>query len=458
MPSPFHGIETASRALRAFQRSLDTIGHNVANVNTPGYSRQTVDLSVSDPIQYVLGDTHSLGTGVNMAGITRIRDQFLDARLRDSYSELGRQSAMGDGSRRVESLFLDASGQGVVSALDAFYNSWSALSSNPNDPSNKVNVQTAGLQLSRNIRNIYTSLQGLENQQMSRTTEAINKIQNLANEIATLNAEVRQSLAAGGYPNDVRDKRDAALSELSKMIDIRTQEQSDGSISVYMNQFTMVDSIGARNIAGSYNAATNSLSDANGTYTVDAGELRGMFDSLNFISDMKSRLDTFANTLRTEVNALHMSGTNSAGNTNVRFFNDATPQTGAVDFDLDPAVSGDYNAIVTGMGAPGDGSIALGLSQMRDRQFGGLGNKSFRMYYGDILSDVGRSVKTAADGVATQRAVIQQVEKQVADVSGVSIDEELTNMLKFQRSYQAAAKTLTIMDEVLQDVINMLRR
>lgn len=458
MPSPFHGIETASRALRAFQRSLDTIGHNVANVNTPGYSRQTVDLSTSDPIQYVLGDTHSLGTGVNMAGITRIRDQFLDARLRDAFSEMGRHSAMGNGSRRVESLFLDASGQGVVSSLDAFYNSWSALSSNPTDPSNKVNVQTAGLQLTRNVRNIYASLQGLENQQMSRASDAITKIQNLANEIATLNTEVRQSLAGGGYPNDVRDKRDAAISELSKMIDIKAQEQSDGSVSVYMNQFTLIDSAGARNIASSYNAATNSLSDANGTYTVDAGELRGVFDSLNFISDMKTRLDTFANTLRTEVNAIHMAGTNAAGNTGVRFFNDSTPQSGAVDFDIDPTISGDYSAIVTGMGAPGDGSIALGLSQMRDRPFGGLGNKSFRAFYGDILSDVGRSVQVAQSNVDTQRAVIQQVEKQVADVSGVSIDEELTNMLKFQRSYQAAAKTLTIMDEVLQDVINMLRR
>ena len=169
MPSPFQGIETSRRALNAFQRSLDTTGHNIANVNTKGYSRQRAELGVSTPDTYTAGRNINVGTGVNLVQISRARDTFLESRRQDINGDQGRSEAGLSLLERVQSSFLDVSGKGISSALDSFYNSWSSLANDPSSQTSREQVLSSGRELALKVRTAYSDLKStLDSQSKGR--------------------------------------------------------------------------------------------------------------------------------------------------------------------------------------------------------------------------------------------------------------------------------------------------
>ncbi len=465
MPGSFQAINTASQALRAFQRELDVTGHNIANVDTPGYSRQVATLQSFNPTTFQDGHAITLGGGVAVSAVNRVRDMFLQARRQSASADLGQSTAMQDGLSRVEATLQEPGGSGIADSITKFFNSWSSLSASPNDPTSKSQVQAAGQTLADKVRGEYLALDDQKAQQSSLVTNAIQGIQSQVNTIAKLNDQIRQEKAIGAEPNDLMDQRDQAVQTLSGMADIQTQAAPDGSVNIYMNQLTLVDSGGARTVPNTWDATTGTLSDANGTYEVRSGQLKGLFDSINKIKSYQTNLDNLANNLRTQVNAIHQTGVNSAGGTGLSFFNDVpvtnpvTPQTGAINFDLDPGVKANAQTIAAGQsGNASDGSIALALSKLRDTNIGNLNQRSFNEYFSDLVGQVGTDVSTAKASMDTQTSVAQQIDSQIQSVSGVSLDDEMSNMLRFQRSYQAAAKALSIFDQTTSDLINMLNR
>lgn len=459
MPSPFQGIETASRALRAFQRSLDTTGNNIANVNTAGYSRQVVELAPTDPGHEYARKLLTIGSGVNISEINRIRDNQLEHRRHASFSEQGKSEASLGNLEKVQSTFLDVQGKGITTALDTFFNAWSALGSDPTSASAKLEVQNAGRDLAKKISGAYQELAGINNSQDVQIKSTMNDIQRLSNDIGELNTEIKKQLAQGGEPNDLFDKRDTVIAELSQLVNISTHPANDGTISVFSGNLTLVDQVGARDFPTTYDARTNTVTNSVASWNISGGKLKGLFDNSNTFGAYLSDLDNLANTLRTETNSIHMSGFTGTGATGQRFFNDSVPQTGAVNFALDANVEASVNNIAIGATtATGDGSIGLGISALRDTKMAALGNKTPKSYFSDLLTTVGRAVTVAKSNVETAYALTEQVEAQIQDVSGVNLDDEMSEMLKYQRSYQAAAKVLNVMDQTIGDLIEMLRR
>lgn len=458
MPSPFQGIETASRALRAFQRNLDTTGHNIANVNTRGYSRQVVGLSATTPnVEWSRGQI-SIGSGVTVSTISRIRDGMLESRRQDAYSEQGRSEGSLSNLEKVQSTFLDAQGKGISSALSTFYNSWSALGSNPTSAASQLQVQSAGRDLAQKISGTYAHLKSQDASQTDQINQTLSDIQSIANQIGEINDEIKKQTVEGGSPNDLFDQRDQLISDLSKLVNVDTHIASDGTTSVFVGSFTLVDQVGATQFPTTVNAASSTISNAIGTWSVTSGKLKGLFDNSNQVAGYKTQLDDLANTLRTQVNSIHMAGFTSTGATGIQFFNDSSPQTGAADFALSAAVNASATNIVIGnTTAAGDGSAALAISGLRDIKFASLGTRTSETFFADLASTVGRDVKVARNEVDTANALSEQLEAQVQDVAGVSLDDEMANMLRFQRSYQAAAKVLNTMDSLMGDLINMLR-
>ena len=458
MPNSFHGIETASRALRAFQRGLDTTGHNIANVNTQGYSRQVVGFAATTPDTEWNRGLQSIGSGVNVASISRIRDAMLESRRQDAYSEQGRSEGSLSNLEKVQSTFLDVQGRGISNALSTFYNAWSALGSNPTSAAIQLQVQAAGRDLAQKVSGTYSQLKSQDASQTDQISQTISGIQRYANQIGEVNNEIRKQLAEGGSPNDLFDQRDQIISDLSKLVNVDTHIASDGTTSVFIGSFTVVDQIGSRPFPTTFNAASSTVTDANGTWSITGGKLKGLFDNSNQVSAYRSQLDNLANTLRTQVNSIHMAGYTSTGATGQEFFNDSIPQTGAADFALSAGVDASASNIAIGStAAAGDGSAALAISALRDVKFASLTNRTSETFFSDLVSTVGRDVNVARNGVETANALSEQLESQVQDVAGVNLDEEMSNMLKFQRSYQAAAKVLNMMDSVMGDLINMLR-
>lgn len=462
MPSVFMGLDLASRALRSFQRAMDVTGHNIANVNTRGYSRQTVDFTQTDPMRFYANGMHTLGTGVTISSVNRIRDLFLDARMQGASAELGRSSSSLAGLAEVEGVFGEPSDSGIGNALTKFFDSWSGLASNPGDRSARLSLRAAGATLTDRVRGAYQNLQILENQNSTRITDTIRQINSLGSTIQQLNLQIQQHVVSGGEANDLLDQRNQAIQDLASLADITTSDNMDGTIDVHINEFTLVQGAGAFTYPSTYDPVTKTVSDGTYSYRVDSGVLRGHFDSVEKIRSMKSQLDTFANELKTQINALHTTGLNPNGTTGINFFDDVAignPQNGAVDFKLDAAILTDVKNISAGTsGNDGDGALASSLSAVRSGTFAALGNATFSDYYMNGVNQLAQDVQVQSQSEDFQNDIVAQVQNQIDSVSGVSLDEEMANMLRYQRSYQAAAKLLTTFDQVTEDLLGMLRR
>jgi flagellar hook-associated protein 1 FlgK len=462
MPSPFQGIETSRRALNAFQRSLDTTGHNIANVNTKGFSRQRADLQVATPNVYIAGKVVNVGSGVNLNQITRSRDLFLESRRQDIGGDQGRAEANLSLLERVQASFLDVSGKGISSSLDAFYNSWSSLANDPSSLTNRQGVLAAGRDVATKVRTAYSDLKATYDAQTKQINDTISTIQGFADQIGSLNEQIRINMAGGGQPNDLMDQRDQAVSELSKLVNVDTHLGSDNSLSVFVGSYTLVDQVGSTPFPTTFNAATSTVNDGGSVnWPITNGVLKGQFDGMTDVANYMTQLDNLANNLRSQVNNLHGSGVTNAGAAGGFFFSDnaTTPILGAANLYIDSALDINPALLVTGTSsAASDGTIATAMSKLRDQSIAGLGGQTTRSYFSSLLSTVGRDISTAQTDREIAYALGEQIEAQVQDISGVNLDDELANLQQFQRSYQASAKVLSVMDETLGDLISMLKR
>ena len=462
MPSPFSGINMASQALRAFQRQQEVAGNNIANVNTPGYSRRSSQLGQAPETTIYGVNPYTMGTGVLVQNVNRMRDMFVEARMQGAVSDQSRFDTLASNLMRVEPVLVEPAGNGVADAMNRFYDSWSALSSNANDPAARLAVQLAGSSLASKIRATHGQLTQHQAEIDTEVQGAIGQINALAVSISDLNKQIQAKIGTGVLPNDLLDARDLAVQDLSKLVDVRTRPAENGAINVYVDQFTLVESRTARALPTTVDVAGGTF-DVNGnTYRVRSGKLGGAMTAAANINSYIDKIDNLANALRADVNSLHRSGTNKLGNTGVDFFNDVVPPafpTGATDFDLSTDVAGNIDAIAAGAsGAAGDGGVALSLSRLRDMPSVILGGRSSVQHFHDLVSGVGRDSAYYQDSLDTQKSIVGQIENQRQSVSGVSLDDEMADMMRYQRSYQAAAKALTIFDQMTDDLINMLRR
>jgi len=443
------------------QRALDATGHNIANVNTVGYSRQSVDFATLAPLDFYNQGWHTLGQGVGITGINRARDQYLDASARNAASNLGRFSTLSTGLGRIDKVYGEPSEMGIANGLDAFFNSWSALASNPSDAAARASVRYAGQTLADRVRSTYASLSQEKARTETSITGTFNQIDALAREIAQLNHDIKRYSVGGNQANDLMDRRDLAVHDLSKLVNVSVERFEDGSYAVYAAGATLVDSVGARGFAKTYDAAAGTVSDGTMTFRVTGGELAGHLSSLNAINNQMTSMNVFANTLRTAFNTLHATGTNALGQTGIDFFNGGStpPMSGAIDFNLSTDVAASAEAIAAGVtGLPSDAGLALQFSRLRDETQTTLSNQTFSNYYRGQINSVASEAAYYDMAARTEESIVGQIQQQQQAVSGVSLDDEMANMMRFQRSYQAAAKAMTVFDEVAADLIGMLRR
>ena len=458
MSSPFAGISIASSALRSFQTAMAVTGNNLANVNTEGYSRQIVNFedSVSNP--YFDQGLHGLGQGVNIASITRIRDTYLEDTRNKNASDQGKSGVLSGGLQAIDHIFGEPGSGGIASSLDGLFNSFSALAADPSSGAKLASARAAGQNLADNIRSKFASLGTVANQANQDVVQTVTDINNLGKKIADLNVKIGQHV--GTTSNDLLDQRDKAVNQLAQLVDIKVTRVNNNVINVSAGSYALVDGGASTPLPPGYSAATSSITAGPNSYPVRGGKLAGQFALLNSIQTQKAQLDTLANNLRTQVNAVHQAGKNSLGQSGVQFFGDVTSgaQSGAIDFDLSTAVKADYNAIATGTsGKPGDGGISQNIADLRSSTVFNLGGKNFADYFQANITAMANDASYQNGQDATNAALGTQINNQVQSNSGVSVDEEMTNMVKLQRSYSASAKMITVYDQMLQTTIEMVR-
>jgi flagellar hook-associated protein 1 FlgK len=450
MPWSFFGIELASRALQSMQLALNTTGHNLANINTPGYSRQRVNLVTTEPQLLEGVRTLYLGSGVRVDSIQRIRDIFLDARIASTSSEYQRLNTLYQRLTQVEDIFSEPTDAGLSRQIVAFFNAFQELSTNPESVGVRAGVRQTVEGMARTFRQLASRLDEIFAEMEQRVQATVSEINFIAKSIADLNVKIRCNKALGTTPNDLLDKRTSLIEKLSEYVHVRATEKPDGTVRVSIGEFTLVDAEITRTVPDGVDYVNKSFTDgADVQARISSGSVRGLMDAMEYIRNYRARLDRLAGEMVAAVNAVHQTGYGLDGNTGYRLLkgNDA------LSIDISDDVE-DLNRIAAGATpAPGDGSKALELARLRQIALASLDSKTIPDFYSALVAELGQHTRSASIGQENQKVILQNLHAEREAVSGVNMDEEMSNLLRYQRSYQAAAQLVAMMDAAIADML-----
>lgn len=613
-------MNIALSALRAQQQNLDVTGQNIANASTDGYSRQRTVLETGSPWPVpgmsMASGPGQFGTGVEVRTVERIRDQFLDQQLRQQNLLKGEWQQRCDALSQVQTAFNEISDTGIKSALGKFWDAWNELVKYPDSLPVRTTVAETANTLADTIRQIDGELQTLRSDLNQSIGLKVSQINDYLNQIADLNKQISIATVSGLSPNDLLDRRDSLLDDLSKVAQITVTTQADNSITVQVGGLTAVQGGTVTMLKAVADTGINSDSSmyarlqlgddpqASIPLSRAGGELQGLFEARDIdLQGYMDSLNELASNLAEQVNRLHMSGYGLGGETGIPFFvgsNDAqmsltsgAPQIGAASIyvnpyitqnpgriaasdgmvksslttegSLDPAsqqvitlnlgakpvvadsgqlqvtVAADgltgtagtigkvtftvavdsddsadeiitkiYNKLnttdtsdsdysssqeilnffnisqsgssislqakaaatndsgmymsVQGIVYSGDNGNAQALSQLQDQtiaikdaQGSTMANSTLDSYYQSMISRLGVDTSHAGNMVTNQEALVTQLTNQKQSVSGVSMDEEMANLITYQTAYQASAKLINVVDSMMQTVIGLIR-
>jgi len=453
-------LDIGRGALLAHQKAISITGHNIANVNTPGYSRQRVILATSPGMTSMPGQ---MGTGVRASDIQRIYDQFLGSQINTESYNQGKWEAQKSSLERVEIIFDETTGFGLNQAMGDFFNALQDLANNPAGHTERQVLLAKSEIMTETFNKISSDLNQLQNDLDSNIEGTVIEINTIAGEISDLNFKIGDIEKSGQNANDLRDKRDLYLKELSSMIDISTFEGNDGQVTVSVGSGTpLVQPPYAFSLSTATNASghENVLwvnrdgSTVDITNDISGGKLKGWIDVRDVaIENYKTSLDNLASSMITEVNNLHTGGFDLNSVAGVNFFTGSL----ASDISVNPVIAGDVNLIAaSGTGAPGDNSNAIAIANLQNSLLMSGGTATYDDFYNSLVSDVGIAVRSAHVNYDHQTAMVSSLDNYRESIAGVSLDEEMVNLVKFQHAYDAAAKLISTVDEMLNTVMNMV--
>ncbi|MDF9409134.1 flagellar hook-associated protein FlgK [Pelotomaculum isophthalicicum JI] len=440
-PGTFFGLEIGRRGLTSERRALDVVGHNLSNANTDGYSRQEAVHVATDPYcNPVLNQElipGQIGTGVEISYIRRYRDLYMDNQWRDVASSEGYWEGLNESLKKVEAAFPEPDEtNGLQTLIGKFFNAWEDLNNNPQDIGSKAAVREAGAELTTTFRQTYTQLSDVRQNVDSLINDKVDRINSLTQQITEVSTAIARIIDLHEQPNDLLDKRDLLLDELSKLGPVTVENSSDGyvSVSLYGQELVAMDN----------SKVDITRADAEGwaASNTETGMLVGYINALDKVDNYMAMMDELALGLTDTVNALHATTTSSGT------YPDFFTATGAADIDL----SAEVKSAITNV----NGDKALDIGGLRT-DLTMLGNTAtFESYYRGLTTMVGADTQGSADRLGTQNAVMDQVNNLRESLIGVSSDEELTKMIQYQYAYQSSARTVTVMDSLLDTLINRM--
>ena len=471
MPDIYGILSTASRSLLTQQKAIDVTGQNIANVNTPGYSRQRVVMQPNTPITFEPGQ---MGTGVKAAEIERIYDRYIGGQINRESMNLGQWEAAEGALQRIELVFDETSGVGLNQSLNEFWSAWQDLVSNPSGYSERTVLASKSQTLARTINNMSSNLQQIREDYDTNITGAVGEINAIASQIADLNHKISQVEVAGQNSNDYRDQRDLLLKDLSTLIDVTTFENDAGQITVLVGDGKpLVQSPYAWELGTQTNASglqdvvwrDRDGSPTNITPAIDGGQLKGWIDVRDgYAADYLNELDMLAEAIVTEVNTLHQSGfglsidpVSGLPVTGQEFF--AASGVTAASMSVHSDILTDVNRIAaatTATTVPGDNRNAVAIAALQSKGTMTGGKATFDDFYGGLVGRVANDVRHASANHNYEEAMVTQLENYRESVAGVSLDEEMINLVKYQHAYEAAARVINTVDEMLDTVLNMV--
>lgn len=459
--SIFAPLSIAGRALLANERAIGVTGHNIANVNTPGYSRQRAVLSADRP------DDQGFGTGVRVTGVDRAVDPLLDARQLASATALGGATTNHQLLDRLQAFF-PVGDQGIGNALAEFFTAANGVANSPQDLAARNQLLEAGQAVAAQLRTAAGGVQSLQREADDRLGQAALDANAILQHVAQLNREIVAASRAGRESNDLLDQRQAALGDLAKQLSIQVVDGQDGGVNVFTaSGEALVMGADAATLATvpdgtSLGLDGNPLSRigvqlADGGVVALTGAAGGSIGALLDLRDQTlpgnaSDLDLLAGALRDGVNAVQTdaAGRDLDGHVGLAFF------SGSGAADLQVAIS-DPRGIAAARGTElSDNTNALALTGVAQQTFPALGGATLGSYFGTIHARIGQQARGADDTRLIQENVAATLDAQRQAISGVSLDEEFTDLIRFQRAFQAAAQLINVSNSMLDDLLGVV--
>ncbi len=449
-------LSIARSAILAHQAAIAVAGHNIANAETAGYTRQELLLQPGTPESTPQG---IFGTGVSMVTVTGHRDALLSQDVRTQSAPSAAAQERSDLLGQIEAVFGEPTDGGLANVMDAFWNSWSDLASNPSSVSAKTVVQQRGADLAATLNRFATQVAQIDTSVRSRITASVTELNGLTRQIADVNASIVPAESDGSTANDLRDQRDRLIDQLSGILPVTVVDLPNGANQVLLGGIPIVDGIVAKAFTqGSGVPLTISIAGSSDALRNVGGRMGALLDVVNNrIPYVTSQLDAMASSLIGEVNALHTAGWSPAA-AGVDFF-DSTPANGtARNIRLSAAVSADASAIAAGNvpNATGNNTVALGIASLRDFAATAPGN-SYGDAYRTLVSTVAVGKQAADNDVSVTGSLADLARARRSAATGVTTDEELIRMMRSQQAYSAAAKVIQVADEMAQTLLDLKR-
>lgn len=498
------GLEIGKRSIMSQQTALEVTGHNIANTNTPGYTRQIPNLVTTKPYHTPTLTNNTkvgqLGTGVMVADIQRIRDSFLDQQIRNESKTTGYWSSIQDALAKVEVILNEPSNDGLRAVMDMYWESWQDLVAHPESEAVRSTVAERGMALADAFNHMHKQMLELREDLNASVRIKVDEINSIASQIADLNLQILSIKIAGKQPNDLEDKRDLLLDQLSEIVDIKTFVDHNGMISVQIGGRTLVQ--------GADSTLLSTTQDSKGMHMViwddtktraqiESGELRGLLDARGrtelpqekdpseyreIVPNLIDNLNKLAKTIVVRTNELHKTGyslnntTDSPDGTN--FFEQPLDPNSITDWAAFIRVTSNILSDPKNIAAAedrtfddegervnfGDARIAMAIANLK-HDFNGtpipgvtnlVSNATVDDFWRSICADVGVKTQEAKRMVINQEVLLSQLESKKQSISGVSLDEELTNMIKYQHAYNAASRFITTIDEAIDVIVNRM--
>ena len=470
--STFSGLNTALSGLNASRTGLNTVGQNLTNVNTAGYTRQRVDFTaLGAPARGALSDLGvKTGQGVTVTSISRLGDTFLDARVRTNFSAAGYTGVRADAASSIENTLGEPGDNGMSTKLQNFWGAWSELSSHTGDAgtgSASVLLQKSAA-LAQGLSNGYSALNAQWSQARTNANTVTKDINSTASQVAALNDQIRTAQASGAPHNELIDQRNTLTERLAQMAGGTVRDLADGTNEILLGGNVLVsgNSSNAIKVTGAAQMADGApvqlqWDKPNGSVVdLDGGQLAGLLSVLSpaaadgtggMIAQTAKSYNDLATKIAETVNAAHRTGATPDGTTGLDFFTFKAGVPAAMGLTVVPK---DISGIAAGtVGAGGlDGSMAEAISQL------GKGPDSPDASWSKTVVSLAVDIKSGLQQAATANtSLTNAVANQQANAS-VDIDEENVNLLSFQHAYQAAARVMTAIDETLDVLINQTGR
>ena len=464
------------RSLQTQRAGVEVTGHNLANVNTPGYTRQRL-LIVTSPT--TPGPMGPQGTGADAMAIEQMGNVLVDRQIQTEESVSGyweaQQSALqyaqADLGQAIDRQAADASGAdaaqasgsqvGLAEGLADLFNGFQSLATNPTSLSERQVLTMKAQTLSTQFNQVDQRLDKLTGFLNDSVTTDVATANRLLGEVTTLNEQIyRSELGTSGVANDLRDTRQQKLEELAQVTNFQTVDQSNGMVDIVISGQTLVSGVQQTDSLETYDAGGGQLllrTQTGGTaLTLTGGSIQGTISARDGeVKTLKDDLNTLAAQLITTVNAIHSSGYSLTGSTKSNFFDG----TNAADIQVNSALLNNPALIQASgtLGAVGDNSQALALAQLAEQPQAALHGQTFSQSYGQTVAAMGQSLSSVNNQLSDQQVVENLLKSQRDSFSGVSLDEEMTNLMKFQKAFQASARLINTIDEMLDTVLSLKR-